>query len=258
MTEAMFLKTIGMFLIALVRFSGFFLIMPVFGESTIPMRVKAGLSALCAIIITPHLLATQSLPELSMPGYGLMAIREMTLGFCVGFIVIIIMDSLRLGGQIIGMQIGFSFVQVADPSSNHSLGIVSEFFQLMGSLFFLIIGGHLLLLQAFYQSFDIIPLAKLQITAGVVEEIILYSRMIFFCGLKIAMPIIGVILVGDVGLGIIARTVPKMNIFQVGFSLKILGGLSILLLLMPHISDLIKYLINLSIGEVNTIINQLG
>lgn len=258
MTEAFFLKTVGMFLIAMVRFSGFFLVMPVFGESAIPMRIKAGLSALCAIIITPHLLSTQALPELSMPGYALMAVREMTLGFCVGFIVIIIMDSLRLGGQIIGMQVGFSFVQVADPASNHSLGIVSEFFQLMGSLFFLIIGGHLMLLQAFYQSFELIPLAKLQITAGVVEEIMLYSRMIFVCGVQIAMPIIGVILVGDVGLGIIARTVPKMNIFQVGFALKILGGLIILLILMPHISDMIRHLINLSIGEVNTVINHLS
>jgi flagellar biosynthetic protein FliR len=258
MTEASFLNAVGMFLIALVRFSGFFLVMPIFGESTIPVRIKAGLSALCALIVTPHLIATQSLPQLSMPGYGLMAIREMTLGFCVGFVVIIIMDSLRLGGQIIGMQIGFSFVQVADPSSNHSLGIVSEFFQLMGSLFFLTIGGHLMLLQAFFQSFDIIPLASLQITPGIVEEIMLYSRMIFICGVQIAMPIIGVILVGDVGLGIIARTVPKMNIFQVGFSLKILGGLIILLVIMPYISDLIRHLINLSVGEVNTLINHLS
>ncbi|MDN5278467.1 MAG: flagellar biosynthesis protein FliR [Clostridiales bacterium] len=258
MTEAFFLKAVGMFLIAMVRFSGFFINMPVFGESTIPMRLKAGLSAFCALIATPHLLATQELPELSVPGYGLMIIREMTLGFCLGFVVLLIMDSLRLAGQIIGMQIGFSFVQVADPSSNRSLGIVSEFFQMMGSLFFLIIGGHLILLQAFFQSFDLISLDKLQITSGVVEEIILYSRMIFVCGLQIAMPIIGVILVGDVGLGIIARTVPKMNVFQVGFSLKILGGLIILIVLMPHVTDIIRVLINASLGEVNTLLNHMS
>jgi flagellar biosynthetic protein FliR len=72
------------------------------------------------------------------------------------------------------------------------------------------------------------------------------------------MPIIGVILVGDVGLGIIARTVPKMNIFQVGFSLKILGGLIMLVILMPYVSDLIRNLINVSVGEINTLINQMG
>ncbi|GAB4267876.1 MAG: flagellar biosynthetic protein FliR [Candidatus Rifleibacteriota bacterium] len=258
MTEASFLKAVGMFLISMVRFSGFFINLPVFGESAIPMRIKAGLSAMCALIITPHLIATQNLPELSVPGYVLMAVREMTLGFSIGFIVLLVMDSLRLAGQIIGMQIGFSFVQVADPSSNHSLGIVSEFFQMLGSLFFLVIGGHLLVLQAFFQSFEIIPLAKLQITPGIVEEIALYSRMIFICGLQISMPIIGVILVGDVGLGIIARTVPRMNVFQVGFSLKILGGLIIMVLLMPYLGDIIRNLLNISIGEINTIINQMG
>lgn len=258
MTEALFLKTVGMFLIALVRFSGFFLIMPVFGESAIPLRIKAGLSALCAIIVTPHLIATQALPQLSVPGYGIMAVREMTLGFSVGFVVLMVMDSLRMAGQIIGMQIGFSFVQVADPASSHSLGIISEFFQMMGSLFFLIIGGHLLLLHAFFQSFDLIPLAKLQITPSIVEEIVLYSRMIFVCGIQIAMPIVGVILVGDVGLGIIARTVPKMNIFQLGFAIKILGGLIILVVMMPYIGDIIRQLLELSTGEVNTLMNHMS
>jgi flagellar biosynthetic protein FliR len=258
MTEELFLNTVGIFLIALVRFSGFFIIMPVFGESTIPAQVKAGLSAMCALIATPHIAATQTLPSLSVPGYALMGLRELVLGFCTGFAVVIIMDALRFAGQVIGMQIGFSFVQVADPSSSRSLGIVAEFFQMMGSLFFLVIGGHLLLLQAFFHSFEIIPLNQLQVTSGVVEEIILYSRIIFTTGLQIAMPIIGVILVGDVGLGIIARTVPKMNIFQVGFSLKILGGLIMLVILMPYVSDLIRNLINVSVGEINTLINQMG
>jgi flagellar biosynthetic protein FliR len=255
MTEAYFLNIVGMFLIALVRFSGFFIITPVFGESTIPTRVKAGLAALCALIATPHLLANFTLPQLSIPGYGIMVIREMTLGFSIGFVVLIIMGTLRFAGQIIGMQIGFSFVQVADPSSNHSLGIVAEFFQLMGTLLFLVIGGHLLLMQAFFQSFELVSPDKLQITPGLVEEIILYSKIIFLSGLQIAMPVIGVILVGDVGMGIIARTVPKMNIFQVGFSLKIIGGLVMLITLMPYLSDLIKNLIKISIGEVNNIMN---
>jgi flagellar biosynthetic protein FliR len=125
----------------------------------------------------------------------------------------------------------------------------------MGTLLFLVIGGHLLLMQAFFQSFELVSPDKLQITPGLVEEIILYSKIIFLSGLQIAMPVIGVILVGDVGMGIIARTVPKMNIFQVGFSLKIIGGLVMLITLMPYLSDLIKNLIKISIGEVNNIMN---
>lgn len=258
MTEAAFLNGFGLFLMGLLRYSGFFINTPVFSESIIPMRSKAGLAMACALITLPHLIATHDLPTLSIAGYGLAAIRELVLGYSIGYMVLVVMASMRLGGQIIGMQIGFSFVQVADPNSNQSLGIVGEFFQMIATLVFLVIGGHLLLLQTFFQSFDMVPLNGLMLTSGIVEETMLYTRVIFVSGLQIAMPIIGVILIGDVALGIIARTVPKLNIFQVGFSLKILSGLMILTWLMPLLGDFINHLLRLSLGQINTILGQMS
>ncbi len=258
MTEASFLNAVGLFLIALVRFSGFFINTPVFSQTIIPMRVKAGLSALCAIIILPHLIKTQTLPQLSVSGYGIMIAKELTLGFLIGYMVLIFTEILRLAGNLVGMQIGFSFVQVADPASSQGLGIISEFFQLTGTLMFLIIGGHLMILQAFFQSFDMVPVAGFNFNKSMVEEVVLFSRMIFICGTQIAMPIIAIILVGDVGLGIIARTVPKMNIFQIGFSLKILGGLSILIILMPYLGEIIQALIAQSMEKINLVLAKMG
>lgn len=258
MTEASFLNAVGIFLISLVRFSGFFLNIPVYSEAIIPMQVKAGLSALCALIILPHLIMTQTLPELSVLEYGLMVIKELVLGYSLGYVVLMFVSSLRLGGQLIGMQIGFSFVQVADPTSSQGLGIVSEFFQLAGSLTFLFLGGHLVILQAFFHSFEMVSLAGIHLNGSIVEEIALYTRMVFVCGLQIAMPIIAVILIGDVALGIIARTVPKMNIFQVGFSLKILGGLAMLIILMPYLGDIIKNLIGISLNQINLLLSKMG
>ncbi len=258
MTEAAFLNAVGLFLIGLVRFSGFFIFTPVFAETFIPMAIKGGLSGLCALIILPHLIATQTLPVLSIPEYGIMAVKELALGFALGYMIIVVSSIMRMAGGIIGMQIGFSFVQVADPSSNQGLGIVSEFFQLAGTLIFLVIGGHLVVLEAFFKSFDMVPLAGLIINGSIVEEVMLYTRMIFVCGLQIAMPVIAVILVGDVALGIIARTVPKMNIFQLGFSLKIIGGLSVLILLMPFVKDIVHHLINLSLEKAFLLLSKMG
>ena len=257
MTEAAFLNAVGLFLVGLVRFSGFFINTPVFAETFIPMRVKAGLSALCALIILPHLIQTQTLPQLSVPEYGIMAVKELALGFSLGFMVMIVNAILRLAGGIVGMQIGFSFVQVADPSSNQGLGIVSEFFQLSGTMIFLMIGGHLIILEAFFKSFDMVPLAGMMLSGSIVEEIILYSRMIFVCGLQISMPVVAVILFGDVALGIIARTVPKMNIFQLGFSLKIIGGLAVMMVMMPFLEDITKFLLNLSLEKVYLLLSRM-
>lgn len=258
MTEAFFLKAVGLFLIALVRFSGFFVNLPVFGESIIPMRVKAGLSTLCALIVLPHLIATQELPDLGVPGYGLMAIKELVLGLTLGFMVMINIDALKFAGQLIGMQVGFSFVQVVDPESNRSQAIVSELLQLLGLIVFLAVNGHLILLQAFAQSFELVPLAGLKVPGGVVAELVRISSMVFWVGLQVSMPVFAVILIGDVGLGIIARTVPRMNIFQVGFALKVLIGLLVLGLSLPFVGDLVKNLLRTVYGDLNTLLNAMG
>ncbi|HNX77175.1 MAG TPA: flagellar biosynthetic protein FliR [Candidatus Rifleibacterium sp.] len=258
MTEAAFLNAVGLFLLGLLRFSGFFLYTPVFAETFIPAQVKAGISAICALIILPHLISTQTLPLLSIPEYGVMAVKELALGFALSYMVMVVSATMRMAGGIIGMQVGFSFVQVADPSSNQGLGIVSEFFQLAGTLVFLVIGGHLMLLEAFFKSFDMVPLAGLVINGGIVEEIMLYTRMIFVCGLQISMPVVAIILVGDVALGIIARTVPKMNIFQLGFALKIIAGLWVMMVIMPYLNDIVKYLLGLSMEKVYLLLGEMA
>ena len=258
MTEAAFLNGVGLFLIALVRFSGFFLITPVFSDNYAPTRIKAGLCALSSILILPHLIATTTLPNLSVVGYGIMVVKELTLGFMLGFIVLFLSSALRMGGNLIGMQIGFSYAQVADPGSNQSIGIISELLQLAGSLLFLFFNGHLVILESFFKSFSMVPPAGLILTNSVIEEVLLYSRMIFICGLQIAMPIIAVVLVGDVALGIVARTVPRMNIFQLGFAVKIIGGLIVIYLFINCLADVIKHLLHLSLEEVMLILKHLG
>ncbi len=258
MTEANFLKAVGLFLISLVRFSGFFINLPAFGEGTIPMRVKAGLAALCSLIVLPHLMKTQTLPELGIIEYGIMGARELVLGLTMGFVVLMSIDCLKFAGELIGMQVGFSFVQVVDPESSRGQAIIAEFFQVLGVLMFLAVSGHIILIQAFVQGFDMVPVAQLKLPDGVIAEVARCSATIFLVGLQVSLPVIAVILIGDVGLGIIARTVPRLNVFQVGFSLKIIGGFLTLIFLFPFMSDLVKYLLNNGYGCLNTLLNLFG
>ncbi len=254
MTEAAFLNAFGLFLMALMRFGAFFINTPVYGETFIPYQNKAGIAAFSALIILPNMIATQQMPALTVFGYAIMAVKEIMLGFALGYIVLIATSILRMGGNIIGMQIGFSFVQVADPGSNQSMGLISEFLQLAGTIIFLVINGHLVMFNAFYRSFTMVPPGKISFTGGIIEEIALHTKMIFSCGFQLAMPIIAIILLGDVALGIIARTVPKMNIFQLGFALKILGGMTVMILILPNLTDVIKELLELCISKVEFVL----
>lgn len=254
MNEAAFLNAFGLFLMALMRFSAFFINIPVLGDTFVPNRNKAAIAALSSLLILPSLIITQKMPELTIFGYAIMATKEIMLGFALGYIVLIVTSALRMGGNIIGMQIGFSFVQVADPGSNQSMGLVSEFFQLAGTLCFLVINGHLIMYNAFYKSFALVPPGKIMVNGAIIEEIILHTKMIFSCGLQLAMPIIALMLLGDVALGIIARTVPKMNIFQLGFALKILGGMVVLTRILPSLLDIVKELLKISMAKAEHII----
>ena len=187
-----------------------------------------------------------------------MAVKEIALGFLLGYIVILVTAILRFAGNIVGMQIGYSFVQVADPSSNQSLGLISEFFQLAGTLSFLVINGHLIMFNAFYRSFYLIPPAKVIVDGNIIKEILAHTSMVFTCGLQLSMPIIAIILMSDVALGIIARTVPRMNIFQMSFTVKILLGLIILIKMFPILTALIKFLLQISLNKIQIIINAIS
>ncbi|MBF0500774.1 MAG: flagellar biosynthetic protein FliR [Candidatus Riflebacteria bacterium] len=258
MSEAAFLNAVGLFLLGLVRISGFYVNLPAFGETTVPNRIKAGLAGLTTLLILPHLIRTQKLPDLSVLGYGFMGFQEMILGITMGFVVLVTIDALKFGGEIMGMQIGFSFIQVVDPESSRSQAVLAEFFQVMVVLLFLMMNGHAILLQAFIQSFDLIPIVSTQLPAAAVEEVVRLTATIFALGLQIAMPIVSVMLVSDIALGIIARTVPRMNIFQVGFAIKILLGFTTLIMLLPFISDFMKDLIQQVYGQVDTILKLMA
>lgn len=257
MNAAFFLGAFSLFLMALVRYSTFFITVPVFSETSLPVQPKVGISLFCALITLPHLVATQAPPDFTIPEYGIAIAREMFLGYSIGYVFFVVMAIFRLAGHLCGMQIGLSFVQVADPTSSQSLGVISEFLQMTATLLFLVVGGHLLVLQAFFESFRMVPFNTLRVSQSFIQEMVIYTKMVFICGFQISMPIIAVMLIGNVGLGVIARTVPKLNVFQMGFALKILLGLLVMVIMLPRMGDAAKYFLQLAFEEINTMFNIL-
>jgi len=201
---------------------------------------------------------TQILPDPNVLAYGLMIFGELLLGLSVGFTVLITLDTLKFAGELMGMQIGFSFVQVVDPESSRSQAVLAEFFQVLGVLLFLLINGHLIIIKAFSQSYDLIPAGGLRVPLDIVSEFVRVTGSIFWVGLQISMPIIAIVLIGDIALGIIARTVPRMNIFQVGFPIKICLGFLVLALVLPILADAAKSLLESCYGRVNTLMLLFG
>ncbi len=229
----MLLNNVELFLLIFARMTGLFVTAPIFGNKNIPAYFKIGFAFTTAILMAnvvkvDHIITTDSLIL-----YALYIIKELAVGIVIGYIAYAIFTSIYLAGQIIDYQIGFGMVNVFDPVSNIQVPITANLYYILAMLIFLVTNGHHMLIKALYLSYNIVPLGSAIIGPNLADNIIGLFVQIFSMGFRIAAPIVAAILIADVVLGIISKTIPQMNVFVLGMPLKILVGLLIILITIP-------------------------
>jgi len=221
------------FLLILMRVGGMMLVAPFFGHRNIPALVKIGFIVIFTLILVPIIPS----PAINLDGNILavstIAAKEILCGLAMGFAAMVLFLAVQTAGQIIGFQIGFAIVDVIDPSSSQSISVISEFQYIVAILIFLAIDGHHLLINAVVQSFGVVPLGAVTFTPLSADILTRICVEVFAIAIKIGAPVIVTLFLTDVALGIIARTVPQMNVFIVAFPLKIGAGLLMLAASIP-------------------------
>ena len=224
------------FLLVLFRLGGFFIIAPFWGHSQIPQQVRVAIALVLAWLVGPLVPAAGFTAAADLTGLLALAIREVVAGSIIGLAYAVLFFGIQSAGQVAGMQMGFAIVNVIDPQSEQNVSLLGEFKFIMMMLVFLIIDGHHLVLQSIIDSFRVVPIASLQTASLVPEKLIRLTALSFIIAVKIAAPMIVTLLLTDVALGVLARTVPQMNIFIVGFPLKIGVGMFVLAASLPLLS----------------------
>ena len=221
------------FSLVLVRVGALLGTMPLFGEQLVPLRVKAGLSLVIAILLFPAV--SSSVPP--VPDNFLFMVfllgSEAVIGAALGFSARLVFAAARLAGEIIGMQMGFSMANVVDPVSSVNVSLIGQLQYVFAVLIFLMTNAHHVFLSAIADSFQIAPSLFFHASAGWMSFIIALTRDMFILAAKLCIPVIAVIFLSNVGLGIVARTVPQINVFIVGFPMHIATGLIFLGLALP-------------------------
>ena len=216
------------FLLIFIRMSGLFILSPIFGRKNLPAIFKIGFSFFLAII----LINTIEVPVINMsesiPLYVLYIVKELIVGLVIGYATYVVMSGIYLAGQLIDTQIGFGSVNVLDATSNIQVPLTSNFYYMYIILIFLTLNGHFFIIQALFRSFEIIPIDVMGFNINYVSEVVDIMQTMFEIGIRIAAPIIAAIFVADVVLGILSRTIPQMNVFQLGMPLKLIVGLAII------------------------------
>jgi flagellar biosynthetic protein FliR len=232
------------FLLVFLRMTGLFVMSPMFGRRNIPARFKIGFAFFCAILVVQGVPMPNPEAYTTLLSWVLLASREFLTGLMLGFISYAIISAMYVAGQLIDMRIGFGMVNVFDPVSNVQIPITADFYIVLTTLFMLVTDGHHLLIHALAQSYRKLPLGALSFTGPLLEQMIRLMGAVFDLGFRIAMPVTVAIMVTDMALGIISKSVPQMNVFMLGMPVKILLGLVMIYLSMASFHGILDYLMD--------------
>jgi flagellar biosynthetic protein FliR len=228
----------GIFIFA--RLAGFMRFAPVFNRKEIPALIKIGLIFILSVILTLTLKPAAA-PQGSSLFLGL--VLNITAGAIIGYIAQCITAAIMAAGDMINMQMGLSSATILDPTSQGQTSILGNAFSILAIIIFMHVGGVYWMLNAFMRSFEIFPMYQTTIPlAGLLnlDYIIKLTSNVLYVGLQIASPVLLATLGQDLILGIISKTAPQVNVFQLSFLFKPVLGAAILIWIMPIIFNVIS------------------
>lgn len=246
------------FILVLIRVSSILLMIPVFGDATLPSIVKWGLSLLISMILFP--LVKSGIGPLGDLGFLPLALRiagELLIGVSIGFTARFIFTGIQMGGELLGFQMGFSMASVIDPTSNLQVSIISEFQYMLSLLLFLGLDAHHIIISAIAESYQVLSPLNVHYSGELMKLIIRLSQEVFMIAVKISAPIMAVLLFTNVALGVVARTVPQINIFIVSFPLQISIGLLFMGLTAPVFAQLVQRFFLGMTGKISLLLRLL-
>jgi len=167
-------------------------------------------------------------------------VRELSVGFVIGFAVSLIFVGLQLAGRLTGQVMGLGLANVINPFSESQVSIIGQFFFFFGVLIFLGLRGHHMLIEGLAGTFATIPVGGAVFRQGIIDLMVQLLGDSFILAIKVAAPMLVALFVTMLALGFIARTVPQLNILIVGFPVSIIVGLVLIALSLGGIAMLLE------------------
>ena len=228
------------FFLIFLRVGAILMSMPILKSKSIPVLFKMGLALAASIILYPLLNRTAFVVPEHLGSFAVGAIGEILLGLSIGMAVNLIFVGLQLAGQISGYQMGMALARVMDPSAGEQVPLLSQFYQLFAFLIFLTLNAHHWFLKALSHSFELVPPFGFRFSGSLIEQLMGLAGNMFVITIKVGAPVIAALLLTSIAFGLIARTVPQMNILFVAMPLKIMIGLLFIGFSLPYLSAFLR------------------
>jgi flagellar biosynthetic protein FliR len=219
------------FILGLGRVATFIMLTPILGSMSVPRTVKV----LVAIVLTAFCLhvpatawGTGTPLRISTAVFSLLLVKEMAVGFLLAFTLVVLFGAFEAAGELIGFQMTLSSSVTFLPSSQNRSTVTGSFMYIFALLVFITINGHHWLIQALDQSFRTLPVLTLPSSLGPFPLWMHFFGQWMAIALKLALPLLATLFITNLMLGMVARTMPQINIFVVGMPVQIIAGLLVL------------------------------
>ena len=221
------------FMLLLARVGAFFVVLPIFGSSTVPVRVRAGV-ALAVTLFFAHVMPYPfDVAGVHWLAAVVLTVREVLCGLALGLAARLVFLAAQQAGQIAGRQMGFMDAGVIDPTSGERSRPLGVFVEMTFTLLFLAAGGHRLLLLLIARSYEAFPAGGPPETAVLARAVLDAGAGMLLFALKLAAPMLAAFLLLAIVLGVLARVLPEMNILLASFPLRMGLGLFMAAQLVP-------------------------
>ena len=225
------------FILVLMRVASFVYVCPFFGGQQTPNLVKIGFSMLLSVMLFGAVPFTP-LDYNTVIGFTVIVLKEVMVGFLIGYAVQLCELIASFAGTVVDMQIGLSMVNIFDPNTNEQVTITGSLYSQVLTMMLILTGMYQYILRALADTFTLIPINGAVINADrLLESILTFLRDYIIIGFRICLPIFIITFITNVVLGVLAKVSPQMNMFAVGIQIKIIVGLMVMFITVSMLND---------------------
>jgi flagellar biosynthetic protein FliR len=228
-------NTIVGFILVLARVSPLFLLAPPFNSSMVPARARLIIACGISIGLAPIALHGQAIPADAMKIAGL-ALKEIVIGLGFAFSIACLFAAVDAAGSMIDTQIGMTFGSLINPVDNTQSGSMSQLYSMVGILVFIAIDGEAWVIRGLGRTYELVPMLSTPSISKMTAAATSAFEGILSSALEVAGPVLLALILTDVAFGVVSRVVPQLNIFAVGFPMKMIVGLLVVAAALPFMS----------------------
>lgn len=243
---------IAAFLWPLTRILGLIATAPLFGNISIPVRVKLGLGIMLTLVIAPTVPAIPAADPMSLAGL-LITIQQLIIGLAMGFAMRVVFAAVEMAGEVAGLTMGFGFATFFDPQTRARTSAIAQFLSLLTLMLFLALNIHLSMLATLAESFISMPISEIATDGSAFRQIATWGGLIFSAGAQLALPVIAALLLTNIALGVLTRAAPQLNLFGIGFPITLGVGFIVIALMLPYLAPPLERLFQQGLETVGRI-----